>query len=42
MPRAGLRSATKAANEAAEMRAHLKRLLAAETAVLSAELAELL
>ena len=42
MPRAGLRSSGKAANEAAEMKAHLKRLLAVEEVVLSAELAELL
>ena len=42
MPRAGLRSSGKAANAAAEMREHLKRLLAAEEVVLSAELAELL
>ena len=42
MPRAGLRSSGKTANAAAEMREHLKRLLAAEEVVLSAELAELL
>ena len=42
MPRAGLRSSGKAASGAAEMRAHLKRLLAEEEVVLSAELAELL
>ena len=40
MPRAGLRSATKAASQAAGRREHLRRLLGAE--VLSAELAELL
>ena len=42
MPRAGLRSSGKTANAAAEMREHLKRLLAAEEVALSAELAELL
>jgi hypothetical protein len=42
MPRAGLRSATKAASQAAGRREHLRRLLGAEEVVLSAELAELL
>lgn len=42
MPSEGLGSAEEAANKAAETREHLKRLLAVEEVVLSAELAELL
>ena len=42
MPRAGLRSAGNTANQAAEMKAHLKRLLAVEDVALSKELAEAL
>ena len=42
MPRAGLGSSGKTANQAAEMKAHLKRLLAVEDVALSKELAEAL
>ena len=42
MPRVGLRSSGKTANEAAERKAHLKRLLAVERVVMSKELAEAL